>query len=88
MSIEINSMAVLNIYAVDYCCIAEIPNAISVSEYINSFKKFRFQLEKQIITIFDFFVMIMYKKRMKKLKCSVILKLKNVNFTVTKNLFS
>ena len=40
MSIEINSIAVLNIYAVDYCCIAEIPNAIGVSEYINSFKKF------------------------------------------------
>ena len=40
MSIEINSIDVLNIYAVDYCCIVEITDGISVSEFKNSLKKF------------------------------------------------
>ena len=38
MSIEINSIAVLDIYAADYCCIVEITDVISVSESINSLK--------------------------------------------------
>ena len=39
MTNEINSIAILNNHTVDYCCIVEIIDGISVSEVINSLKK-------------------------------------------------
>ena len=47
MSIEINSIAVLNIYAVDYCSIVEITDVISVSESINSLKNSDFSVKSK-----------------------------------------
>ena len=47
MSIEINSIAVLNIYAVDYSCIVEITAVISVNESINLFKNFDFSVKSK-----------------------------------------
>ena len=47
MSIEINSIAVLNIYTVDYCCIVEITDVISVSESINSLKNSDFSVKSK-----------------------------------------
>ena len=47
MSIEINSIAVLDIYAVDYCCIVEITDVISVSESINSLKNSDFRMKSK-----------------------------------------
>ena len=84
ISIEINSIAVLNIYAVDYSCIVEITAVISVSEFINSLKNFDFSVKSKQLNFLIYFIL-MYKKQMKKLKCSVILKLKSVNFAIIKN---
>ena len=47
MSIEINSIAVLDIYAADYCCIVEITDVISVSESINSLKNSDFSVKSK-----------------------------------------
>ena len=47
MSIEINSIAVLNIYSVDYSCIVEIADVISVSESINSLKNSDFRMKSK-----------------------------------------
>ena len=47
MSIEINSIAVLNIYVVDNCCIVEITDVISVSESINSLKNSDFSVKSK-----------------------------------------